>query len=164
MAFKPIEMTYKILIISIIFSFSCKSTSSIESGQHLSIFLEKLDCGSYQAKSNEKILGYVVESGIIEIENANGFVYSFEKSLQEKYSNYYKDFYRVYIFLSNSATEPILQVVMLSSNQAGLIPDWQCKEKDFDVYKTGERYPFLFDKKHPQFLVYDCLKKEFVSE
>ena len=134
-------------------AFSCNVSKNIIVTKDLNTLISKIECGSYDVKNYEKLIGYIVKPFVIEIENKESYIYQFELYLKNTYSNYYNKFYRVYWFSYNNKSEILLQVVMLSNKQILQIPNWQCEDQDVDIYTRNRKY--LFDSEHPQFIVYN---------
>ena len=84
---------------------------------------------------------------------------TFENLLEENYSTHYDNSLRVYYFTVNRSNDTIIDVLMLTKKQTGLINNWQCEFLDIDQYKTKHRHKS--SEKHPDTFVFNCSKKRF---
>lgn len=148
----------KLLAISLLVFTSCSMSKQIIKTKDISITLSKMQCGSYEVKNNESIIGYVVKPFVVEVEKVL-LITQFENLIVNDYAGYYNRFYRTYWFIKNSASDTLLEVVMLSPKQISSIPNWQCEEQDVDTYKRNRKN--LFNAEHPQFITYNCSKGRF---
>jgi len=95
-----------------------------------------------------------------DIEQSVGYnISSFEHLLTENYSFYYEDLYWVYFFTTNRGKDTIMDVLMLTKNQASTIANWRCQFLDVDSYRTKDRQKT--SKKHPDAFIFNCNKQRF---
>lgn len=121
----------------------------------ISISLTELECGSYEVRNNDYVIGYVVKPFVVDLQGRESHIAQFEKLVWEKYSHFYNKFYRAYWFLDNNASDTVMEVVMIPRH-ADSMGNWQCEEQEVEIYARGKR---SFDKMHPQFITYNCSKR-----
>lgn len=144
----------KQLIIVLVVLTSCNTSKKIINTKDISISLTKIQCGSYEVKNNESVIGYAVKPFIIEVDRMKEIT-RFENLSKSNYKNRYEKFYRIYLFTKNSIGDTALNVIMIKPKHASLIPDWQCEEQELDTY---------WRKRHatsPLILNYNCTKGRF---
>ncbi|HZJ20828.1 MAG TPA: hypothetical protein VFD35_10820 [Pricia sp.] len=64
-------------------------------------------CGSYEVKSNETTIGYIVKPFVVQVERTKEIT-EFERKLRIKYKNKFNKDYRTYAFTTNRAGDTIL--------------------------------------------------------
>lgn len=149
----------KILVIGLWVFSSCSMSKPVIKTKTILITLTKTQCSSYEVKNSGELIGYVVKPFVVDVEKKDALITQFENLLKTNYSSYYNKFYRTYWFIKNSASDTLIEVVMLSHKQISSIPNWQCEEQDVDTYKRNRKG--LFDAAHPQFISYNCSKGRF---
>jgi len=125
--------------------------------------ISKTECGSYEVKQENKVLGYVVQPFYIKFPNMEQGIKKeisvFENLLSENYSMHYDNSLRVYYFTINRSNDTIMDVLMLTKKQASLINNWKCEFLDIDSYKTKHRHKS--SKEYPDTFIFNCSKKRF---
>jgi hypothetical protein len=106
-------------------------------------------CGSYEVKSNETTIGYVVKPFVVEVDRAKEIT-EFERKLRMKYKNKFNKDYRTYAFTTDRAGDTILMTLFLSSKQAENIPNWKCELQEVDNYPKSSEWVY-----------YNCSKNRF---
>lgn len=146
----------KLLVIGLLIFISCKVPKKIIDTKNLAITLTKTECGSYEVKNNEELIGYVVKPFYVEVEEKEQKIIQFEKLIQANYSDYYRSFYRTYWFSKNSGSDTLILVTMLSVKQLSSITNWQCEEQEADTY--NQLFKGKSNNKHPRFFTYNFSK------
>ena len=140
---------------------SCYSQKLLDN--NISTTISKTDCGSYEVKSANKVLGFVVQPFYTKFANMEQGLAkntaSFENLLSDNYSSYYDNSLRVYFFTINRGNDTIMDVLMLTKTQASLVKNWQCQFLNIDSYKTKHRH--RTSKRHPAAFIFNCNKKRF---
>lgn len=152
----------KIIFIACITLLSCHTAKKITTSNN-EMNVSKTQCGSYEIKKGNTVLGYVVQPFYIKFpdmeQGIKNEVSVLETLLSEKYSTYYDNSLRVYYFTINRSKDTIIDVLMLTKKQADLISNWQCEFLDVDQYKTKHRHKS--SKEYPDTFVFNCSKKRF---
>jgi hypothetical protein len=149
----------KLLMIELLIFISCNVPKKIIDTKNLAITLTKTECGSYEVKNNETLVGYVVKPFYVEVEKKEKPIIEFEKLIKASYSDYYDKFYRTYWFSKNSVSDTLILIAMLSAKQLSSIPNWQCEEQEADTY--NQLYKNSNNNKHPRFFTYNYTKGRF---
>ena len=138
------------LLFVLVLVLSCNTTKitnkSIGDNQ---ITIDSIQCGSYEVKSNETTIGYVVKPFVVEV-NRTEEITEFERKLKTKYKNKFNKDYRSYTFTTDRAGDTILMTLFLSPKQAENIPDWKCELQEVDTYP-----------KNSEWVYYNCSKNRF---
>ena len=146
----------KILAIVLFVFTSCSMSKEVENKKYKSITLTKMQCGSYEVKNDERLIGYTVKPFIINVERKEDEITKFENLVKSSYNNRYRNFLRIYLFTKNSTADTILNVIMLRPNLAYSIPNWQCEEQNVDAYFHSKKYPYS-----GKAITYNCTKSRF---
>lgn len=126
---------------------SIKSTSqSIVNNQ---IIISLTECGSYEVKNNQAIVGYVVKPFILEVNRVKEIT-EFERKLKVKYKNKFNKDYRIYVFTTDRAGDTILMTLFLSSKQVENNPNWKCRLQEVGNYPNSSEW-----------VDYNCSKNRF---
>jgi len=145
-----------LIIIGLLILASCNvSKPVISNTKDISISLPKMQCGSYEVRNSETVIGYVVKPFIVEL-NRSAEITQFEKLLRASYANRYDNFFRVYLFTKNNSADTILNVIFLNPKLAFSIPNWKCEEQDVDTYFRSKKYP-----RSSNSITYNCSKARF---
>jgi len=142
----------KIIFIIIVFELvtSCKTSVLIsQSTADNQITIDSTQCGSYEVKSNETTIGYVVKPFVVEVDRLKEIT-EFERKLRVKYKNKFNRDYRTYAFTTDRAKDTILITLFLSSKQGENIPGWKCELQDVSTYP-----------KRSEWVYYNCSKNRF---
>lgn len=113
------------------------------------ITVDSTQCGSYEVKSNETTIGYVVKPFVVEVDRTEEIT-EFERKLKMKYENKFNKDYRTYAFTTDRAGDTILMTLFLSSKQAENIPNWKCELQEVDTYPKSSEWVY-----------YNCSKNRF---
>jgi hypothetical protein len=149
----------RLSIIGLLIFLSCNAPKKIIHTKDLTLTLTKTECGSYEVKDNEELIGYVVKPFYVEVEKKENHIIRFEKLIKANYSDYYDRFYRTYWFSKNSSSDTLILVAMLSAKQLSSIPNWRCEEQEADTYNL--LYKNKSNNKQPLFFTYNCTKGRF---
>jgi hypothetical protein len=149
----------KLLMVGLLIFISCNAAKKVIDMKNLAITLTKTECGSYEVKDNEALIGYVVKPFYVEVEKKENHIIQFEKVIKANYSDYYDRFYRTYWFSKNSVSDTLVLVTMLSAKQLSSIPNWQCEEQEADTY--NQLYKNTNNNKHPRFFTFNYTKGRF---
>lgn len=138
------------LIFVLVLVLSCNTTKLISKnvGDN-QITVDSTQCGSYEVKSNETIIGYVVKPFVVEV-NRTEEITKFERKLKMEYENKFNKDYRTYAFTTDRAGDTILMTLFLSSKQAENIPNWKCELQEVDNYPKSSEWVY-----------YNCSKNRF---
>lgn len=149
----------KLFMIGLFIFISCNAPKKIFDITNLAITLTKTECGSYEVKNNEALIGYIVKPFYVEVDKKQNYIIQFETLVRANYSDYYDRFYRTYWFSKNGVSDTLIIVEMLSAKQLSSIPNGRCEQQDVDVYnqlrknrKSGKYYTYL---------IYNCTKERF---
>jgi len=140
-----------LLLLALVLFISCNSVRLINRniGDN-QISVSTTQCGSYEVKSNEKIIGYIVKPFIVEVDRAKEIT-KFERKLRIKYGNKFSKDYRIYHFTTNRYGDTTILVTgFLSSKELNKFPNWKCKLQGVDTYP-----------KKMKFVVFNCSKNQF---
>lgn len=123
------------------------------------ITISETECGSYEIKNTNRLLGYATQPFYImfpnKMEDLKKEILPFEHLVSATYSGYYDNFYRVYHFTENRANDTILVVTMLTQKQSESIVNWKCRYQDVDTYKRLSKASI----KYPGTFYFNCTKK-----
>lgn len=149
---RKVNIAFVLIIIG--FSYSCKSKISLNQNVALSqIEISKTECGSYQIKNNQKLIGYAVKPFILKV-NRKKEISEFEDLLKIKHKNNFKNDYRIYSFTKNWVGDTILNTYFFNERLIKDNPNWKCEEQDIDTYWPKKNT--LFGEKHVKWLSYNC--------
>src|SRR6187200_328859 len=98
----------KLSIIVLLIFLSCNAPKTIIDTRNLTITLTKTECGSYEVKNNEGLIGYVVKPFYVEVEKKEDYILQFEKLIKANYSDYYDRFYRTYWFSKDRGSDTLI--------------------------------------------------------
>jgi len=149
----------RLSIIGLLISLSCNAPKKIIHTKDLTLILTMTECGSYEVKDNEELIGYVVKPFYVEVEKKENHIIRFEKLIKANHTDYYDRFYRTYWFSKNSSSDTLILVAMLSAKQLSSIPNWRCEEQEANTY--NQLYKNISNNKHPLFFTYNCTKRRF---
>ena len=135
----------RLSILGLLIFISCNAPKKIIHIKDLTLTLTKKECGSYEVKDNEELIGYVVKPFYIEVEKKENHIVQFEKLIKAN--------------SKNSSSDTLILVAMLSTKQLSSIPNWQCEEQEADTYNL--LYKNKSNNKHPRFFTYNCTKGRF---
>ncbi len=107
------------------------------------------ECGSYEVKNNQAIIGYAVKPFIVEVDRVKEIT-EVEQKLKIKYKDKFKKYYRVYSFTTDRAGDTILMTLFLTSKQTKNISDWKCELQEVNTYP-----------KSLEWIYYNCSKNRF---
>ncbi|KAA2216565.1 hypothetical protein [Maribacter flavus] len=149
-------MVNRRIILSVLFMIalglflSCNSTKLInESIGDNKITVETTQCGSYEVKSNQTTIGYVVKPFVIEVDKVSE-IKEFERKLILKYKNKFNRDYRSYVFTTDIAGDTILISKFLPPRQIENNLSWKCQLQEVGTYP-----------KRSQNVFYNCSKNRF---
>jgi hypothetical protein len=149
----------KLSIIGLLIFLSCNAPKEIIDTKNLAITLTKTECGSYEVKNNEVLIGYVVKPFYVEVDKKEDYILQFEKLIKTNYSDYYDRFYRTYWFSKDRGSDTLIIVEMLSAKQLSSVPNWQCEQQDVDIY--NQLHKNRKSSKYPTYFIYNCTKARF---
>jgi len=113
------------------------------------IIIDSTECGSYEVKSDQTTIGYVVKPFVVEVDRTEEIT-EFERKLKTKYKNKFNKYYRSYTFTTDRAGDTILMTLFLSSKQAENILNWKCELQEVDAYPKSSEWVY-----------YNCSKNRF---
>jgi len=149
----------KLSIIGLFIFLSCNAPKKFIDTKNSTITLMKTECGSYEVKNNEELIGYVVKPFYVEVEKKADYILQFEKLIKANYSDYYDRFYRTYWFSKDRGSDTLIIVEMLSAKQLSSVPNWQCEQQEVDIYNQLRKN--RKKDKPPLSLDYNCTKARF---
>lgn len=128
---------------------SCSSVKKAQNITNNCITISLTECGSYEVKSNQIIIGYAVKPFVIEVDRIKEIT-EFEQKLKLKYKNKFNKNYRIYAFTTDRDGDVILMTLFLSSKQVENNPNWKCELQEVDTYPKKSKW-----------VDYNCSKNHF---
>ena len=137
---------------------SCNLMKQVQNITSSNIAVSLTECGSYEVKNNQIIIGYAVKPFVVEVDRVNEIT-DFEQKLRIKYKDKFKKDYRIYSFTTDRVGDTILNTIFFAQKHTKGIPDWKCELQEVDTYWPKKNS--LFKSKKPEWVAYNCSKKRF---
>lgn len=133
---------------------SCRTTQNSMTPDNLFLSADKNECGSYEVKSNERSVGYVVKPFVVDLNNKIVYIRLMEHALKTTCANHYDNYYRIYWFFKSRASDTAIRIAMLSYDQTKKLSDWKCGEPDIQGHHS--KIARHFNSRFPQYFLYNC--------